>query len=324
MPKLGTKSKFAIAVIALIALILIGGLFFPVAKPEAHLAANYDTPFYKLGPIDVTNTLIAAWIGIILLLIFFFFATRKMKLVPKGLQNTAEWIIETLLNFVEGVASKENGRRFFPIIATIFLFVLMNAWLGLLPIFGVIGRGEVPTQVSDNLLHSLFPSLFPNYEGFVVTVPLLRPANTDINVPLMLALVAFVCIEYWGITSLGLRFYLGKFFKFGQLLQGLGQLVKGKVKSAIGTILFGAIDAFVGALELLSEFVRIISFTFRLFGNMMGGEVLLLTIPFLIPWVFSSIFYGLETFLGLIQAVIFGVLTLVFATIAVSKPEAEH
>jgi F-type H+-transporting ATPase subunit a len=185
------------------------------------------------------------------------------------------------------------------------LYVLFNAWLSLLPVFNFIG---ITRQQADGTTY----------------VAILRGANTDINVPLMLALVSFCSVEYWGITSLGLRFYLGKFFKFGQLLQGLGQLVKGKVKSAVGTILFGAIDAFVGALELLSEFVRIISFTFRLFGNMMGGEVLLLTIPFLIPWVFSSIFYGLETFLGLIQAVIFGVLTLVFATIAISKPEAEH
>jgi F-type H+-transporting ATPase subunit a len=168
------------------------------------------------------------------------------------------------------------------------------------------------------------PSLFPNYQGFEVSVPILRAANTDINIPLMLALVSFLCVEYWGTTSLGVRTYLGKFFRYGQLLQGMGQLFKGKAKSAINTILFGAIDVFVGFLELISELVRIISFTFRLFGNMVGGEVLLLTVPFLIPWVVASVVYGLETFLGLIQAIIFAVLTLVFAVMAVSKPEHEH
>jgi F-type H+-transporting ATPase subunit a len=324
MPKLSVKSKLAIAVIALIAIVLIGGILFPVAKPEAHLAPNYDSPFAKLGPIYVSNTLISAWIGIVLLIIFFFFATRKMKLVPKGLQNIAEWIIETMLNFVEGVAGKENARRFFPVVGTIFLFVLMNAWLGLLPIFGVIGRGSVPAEVSDNLLHTLVPSLFPNYQGFEVTVPLLRPANTDINVPLMLALVSFVCVEYWGITSVGLRSYLSKFFRFGQVFAGLGQLIKGKVKSAIGVILFGAIDIFVGFLELLSEFVRILSFTFRLFGNMTAGEILLVVIAFLVPWGLASIFYGLETFLGVIQALIFSVLTLVFATMAITPHHGEE
>ena len=306
MPKLAVKSKLAIGGIVVIALVVIGRLFFPVSRPALELSANYSEPFYKLGPIYITNTLITSWISIVVLILLFYFGTRKMKLVPKGLQNFTETVIEILLNFVEGVAGKENGRKFLPIVATIFLYVLFNAWLALLPVFNFIGFNQ---QQAD---------------GSTVYVALLRAANTDINVPLMLALVSFFSVEYWGITSLGLRFYLGKFFKFGQLLQGLGQLVRGKARSAVGTILFGAIDAFVGALELLSEFVRIISFTFRLFGNMMGGEVLLLTIPFLIPWVFTSIFYGLETFLGLIQAVIFGVLTLVFATIAVSKPEAEH
>jgi F-type H+-transporting ATPase subunit a len=306
MPKLSVKSKLAIGGIVLIMLVVIGRLFFPVSRPALELAANYSDPFYKLGPIYITNTLITSWLSIIVLIVLFYFGTRKMKLVPKGLQNFVETIIEILLNFVEGVAGKENGRRFFPIVATIFLYVLFNAWLALLPVFNFIGINQLQA------------------DGTTIYVPLLRAANTDINVPLMLALVSFFSVEYWGITSLGLRYYLGKFFKFGQLLQGLGLLIKGKVKSSVGSILFGAIDAFVGALELLSEFVRIISFTFRLFGNMMGGEVLLLTIPFLIPWVFSSIFYGLETFLGLIQAVIFGVLTLVFATIAISKPEAEH
>ena len=306
MPKLGVKSKLAIGGIVLIMLVVIGRLFFPVSRPALELSANYGDPFYKLGPIYITNTLITSWLSIIVLIVLFYFGTRKMKLVPKGLQNFVETIIEILLNFVEGVAGKENGRRFFPIVATIFLYVLFNAWLALLPVFNFIGINQLQA------------------DGTTIYVPLLRAANTDINVPLMLALVSFFSVEYWGVTSLGLRYYLGKFFKFGQLLQGLGLLIKGKVKSSVGSILFGAIDAFVGALELLSEFVRIISFTFRLFGNMMGGEVLLLTIPFLIPWVFSSIFYGLETFLGLIQAVIFGVLTLVFATIAISKPEAEH
>jgi F-type H+-transporting ATPase subunit a len=306
MPKLGVKSKLAIGGIVVIALVVIGRLFFPVSRPALELAANYSEPFYKLGPIYITNTLITSWLSIVALIGLFYFGTRKLKLVPKGLQNFAETVIETLLNFVEGVAGKENGRRFFPIVATIFLYVLFNAWLALLPVFNFIGVNQLQA------------------DGTTIYVPILRAANTDINVPLMLALVSFFSVEYWGVTSVGLRFYLGKFFKFGQLLQGLGQLVKGKVRSAVGSILFGAIDVFVGALELLSEFVRIISFTFRLFGNMMGGEVLLLTIPFLIPWVFSSIFYGLETFLGLIQAIIFGALTLVFATMAVSKPESEY
>jgi F-type H+-transporting ATPase subunit a len=193
--------------------------------------------------------------------------------------------------------------------------VLFNAWLGLLPIFNFIGTGHTGTASG---------AFFGDYSGFIVDFALFRAANTDINVPLMLALVSFICVEYWGVTSLGVRTYLSKFLRFQQLIQGMGHLIKGRLKSAFGAILFGAIDIFVGAIELLSEFVRIISFTFRLFGNMTAGEVLLLMMAFLIPWVIAVPFYGLETLLGAIQALIFAALTLVFATMAVTRHESEH
>ncbi len=318
MPKLGLKSKVAIGIFAALLLMIIGGLFFPAPRPEIHLSANYGgespEPFYRLGPIYVTNTLIASWISILALIGFFYFATRKMKLVPRGLQNLAETVLEMLLGFVEGVAGKENGRRFFPVIATIFLFVIMNAWMGLLPIFNVIGTGHIGT--SDTLF-------WGEYSGFIVKTALFRPANTDINVPLMLALVSFIFVEYWGITSVGFRHYAGKFFRYGQLFQGLRQLIRGRIKSAVGVLFYGAIDVFVGVLELVSELVRIVSFTFRLFGNMTAGEVLLLMMAFLIPVVVAVPFYGLEMILGFIQALIFAGLTLVFATVAVTPHHAD-
>lgn len=319
MSKLGLKGKVAIGLVLALLLIVIGGLFFPVHQPDVHLSANYGghvpEPFYKLGPIYITNTLITSWLSIIVLAGLFYFATRRMRLVPKGLQNLAETAIETLLGFVEGVAGKKNGRRFFPVIATIFLYVLFNAWLGLMPIFNFIGIGHTGTASG---------AFFGDYSGFIVDVAIFRAANTDINVPLMLALVSFISVEYWGFTSLGVRTYAGKFLRFRQLLLGLGYLVKGRVKSALSAILFGAIDVFVGILELLSEFVRIISFTFRLFGNMTAGEVLLLMMAFLVPWVVAIPFYGLEMLLGAIQALIFCALTLVFATMAVTPHETEH
>jgi F-type H+-transporting ATPase subunit a len=315
VPKLSLKRKIAVGLVLAILLIVIGGLFFPVHQPEVHISANYDKPFYELGPIYITNTLISSWLSIIVLVGLFYFATRRMKLVPRGLQNLAELAIEILLGFVEGVAGKENGRRFFPVIATIFLYVLFNAWLGLLPFFNFIGTGHTGTASG---------AFFGDYSGFIVDVALFRAANTDINVPLMLALVSFISVEYWGFTSLGVRHYAGKFLRFRQFLLGLGHLARGRVKSALSAILFGAIDIFVGALELLSEFVRIISFTFRLFGNMTAGEVLLLMMAFLIPWIIAMPFYGLEMLLGAIQALIFCALTLVFATMAVTPHESEH
>jgi len=327
VPKLGFKRKLAIVIVAFLALIVIGALFFPVPEPHVHLSANYGgekapEPFLKLGPIYFTNTLIASCLSILVLIGFFYLATRRMKLVPGRLQSLAEAIIEQILDFVESVAGKENGRRFFPIVATIFLYVLTNAWMGLLPFFNVIGWGHDGT--SESLLSSIAGSIFPEYTGHIVATALFRPANTDINVPLMLALVSFISVEYWGITTLGIRHYAGKFFRYGQLIQGFTQLIKGRIKSAVSSLFYGFIDIFVGTLELVSEFVRIISFTFRLFGNMTAGEVLLMMMAFLVPWVIAVPFYGLETLLGFIQALIFGGLTLVFATLAVTRHEAEH
>jgi F-type H+-transporting ATPase subunit a len=350
---MGRKSKIGIIVILVLALVIIGALFFPVPQPGVHLSANYGDPteethngdshieethngeaaeeeshvpppFFHIGPIYFTNTVITALMSVAFLGLLFFFGTRKMKLVPTGLQNLCEVIIEGMLDFMEGVAGKDNARRFLPICGTIFLFVLANAWMGLLPIYNVIGWGHETTAPIDTLLSSIAPSVFPAYEGFVVDTAIFRPANTDINVPLILALVSFLSVEYWGITALGARNYGAKFFRYGRIFGGLKELVKGKVKAAMAAFLWGIIDIFVGTLELLSEFIRIVSFTFRLFGNMTAGEVLLLMMAFLIPWIVPVVFYGLETLLGAIQALIFAGLTLVFATLAVTPHEHEE
>ncbi len=255
-----------------------------------------DTVKYDVTEKDgfvVTNTLLSAWIVSLLLVALFYFATRRMTMVPHGLQNLLEAAVEALYNFVQSVAGSENARRFFPLIATIFLFVLLNAWIGLLPIY---------------------PTLSYDAQSFFTTEPihthLLRPAGTDMNMPLALALVSFVFVEYWGLKMLGIG-YLGKFVRLENLRKG--------------NFLQVPIDLFVGVLELLSEFVRIVSFTFRLFGNMTAGEILLLVITYLVPFVAVVVFYGLELLVGLVQALIFAGLTLVFAVVAVTPhSEEEH
>ncbi len=292
------------------------------AAESGEEGTHVPPPFFKIGPIWFSNTMIASCLSVLVLGLLFFFGTRRMRLVPTGLQNVCETIVEALLNFFIAVAGEGNARRFLAILATIFLFVITNAWMGLLPVFNVFGWGY--EGESSNLMHEILPSVFPPYEGWIVTTTVLRPANTDINVPLALALVSFVAVEYWGISSVGLRRYSSKFFRFGQFFSGLGQLFRGRLKSAFGTIFYGGIDIFVGILELLSEFVRIISFTVRLFGNMTAGEVLLLMIAFLVPFLIPLPFYGLETLLGAIQALIFAGLTLVFATLAITPHEHEE
>jgi len=231
---------------------------FTVSRPDVELAAG--KPFPNL---PITNTMIAVWVTILVLVGLFFAATRRMKLIPTGLQNFVEFLCETAANFIEGIVGKENGRRFFPVVVTIFLFVVMNALISLTPGFESIKLGNMP---------------------------LLRNANTDINVPLMLAMVSGIIVEYWGFKAKGVSY----------------------LKTFSGP---------AGPLEAISHLVRIISFTFRLFGNMIAGLILTGVMIFIIPWVIPSVFYALEAFFGFIQALIFGVLTLVFGYAAVMPAE---
>jgi F-type H+-transporting ATPase subunit a len=300
--------------IIVLALVIIGFLAGPIGKSlfkvnlpacvevaSSHVELPAETVFH-IGGFPITNSIIAAWVTIVVLVLLAWAATRKMKLAPKGLQNLFEFVVEALFNFCKSVAGEKNGRRFLPVVATIFLFVIFNAWLSLIPGFGTITIAE---------------------EGKAIGI--LRGANTDINMPLALALASFVAVTYFGIRATKIHFF-AQFFNFGQMGRGLKQIFTGKLKSGLGSLFFGFIDVFVGLLELLSYFIRIVSFTFRLFGNMTAGEILLLIAAFLLPYVFSVIFYGLELFVGFVQALVFAGLTLVFLSMAVAGhgEESEH
>ena len=263
-------------------------------KPKIHLPAQEifsDDAQDHLPPSEfvITNTLLSSWITTLVIIFIFLIAVRGMRAdrAPRGFANLVEAVIGGMYSFVEGVSGKKNARRFFPFFATIFLFVMLNAWMGLLPFYpslGFLEQGKMTTH-------------------------LLRPAGTDMNMPLALALLSFVYVEFWGFRMLRIS-YLGKFFRFGALLKG--------------RIFEGLVDVFVGVLEMLSEFIRIVSFTFRLFGNMIAGEILLLITVFLIPFVFTLPFYFLELLVGVVQAIIFAGLTLVFVTVAVTPHHREE
>ena len=231
----------------------------------------------------VTNTLLSAWLTTAVIIVVFVLAARKSKLVPGRLQGFVEALFEGMLGFCTTVLGPEMARRAFPIVATIFLFVLFNAWMALLPFYQFLGA---------------------NYDGHL-KAHLLKSAGTDLNMPLALALVSFVFVEYWGLRTHGLG-YFKKFFAFGNLLRGRPS---------------GLIDAMVGVLEGISELVRTVSFTFRLFGNMTAGEILVVMITFLVPFVATQFVFGLELLVGLIQAVIFASLTVVFLSVAVRREQ---
>ena len=244
---------------------------------EHHVTALPVTKF------AVTNTLLSSWFASIVLILFFVAGALKKNLVPGRLQGLIEILVEGAYTSCSGVVGSEFARKVFPVIATIFFFVLFNAWLSLLPFYQFLGF------VQDGQIKA----------------HLLRSAGTDLNMGLALALVSFALVEYWGFRAHGAG-YLKKFFALGNLL---------RLRPT------GLIDAFVGFLELISEFVRVISFTFRLFGNMTAGEILVVMVTFLVPFVATQFVFGLELLVGLIQSIIFAGLTLVFLSVAVSHQE---
>jgi len=272
---------------------MLGDLGLPswISVPQPHPQLPAEVVFHLFG-FPITNSVIAAWLTIVFLVGFSYAVTRRMKVIPGRLQMAFEFLVGWVYNLCLSVAGEKNGRRFFPVVSTIFLFVAFNAWLALLPGFGSI------------LVHTAHGE-----------VHLLRAANTDINMPLALALSSFIFVEYFGLRSLGIR-YLGKFVNVGLFFGSVGQIVRGRVRAGLSGLITGFIHMFVGVLEALSELVRIVSFTFRLFGNMTAGEILLLIATFIIPWVFALPFYGLELLVGFVQALIFSGLTLVFLTLA--------
>ncbi|MEK7184134.1 MAG: F0F1 ATP synthase subunit A [Patescibacteria group bacterium] len=238
---------------------------------EIHLASQ---TLFQIGPLPVTNTLLATWIGMGLLFVMAV-SVRNTKLVPTGVQNVFESILEFLLGMIEKVTQdRRRAEQFLPLLATFFLFILVLNWLELIPGFGTI---HVHTMTGE--------------------APLLRGGTTDLNTPLALALISVVAAHVFAIAALGLRTHLGHYFAFKPTVAGM-------------------IDGFVGLLHLVSEVAKVFSFSFRLFGNIFAGQVLLIVIAFLVPYILPVPFYLLEIFVGFIQALVFTMLSLVFLTIA--------
>ncbi len=262
-----------------------------VPRPDPHLTA--PTILHLFG-LPITNTILAGWFTVVVMVVFSFVVTRRMKIVPGRVQAIFEFLLGWMLDLCQSVAGEENGRRFFPVIATIFLFVIFNAWLSLIPGFGSIEIGH----------HEL-----------------IRGANTDVNTTLAIALVSFVFVIFYGLKDARMGF-VRQYLNFGPFFRGVGQVFKGKFN--VMDIFSGAIGIFVGGLEFLSLLIRNVSFTFRLFGNMTAGEILILIVAFLLPLASVSwMVYGLELLVGFVQALIFAGLTLVFVTMAVTSHEAE-
>ncbi len=229
----------------------------------------------ELWGIPITATLITTWLTMALLIVAAYYFTRKPQLIPKKVQSMAELVVGGVYDYMADVLeSRKLALQYFPIVMTIFIFVLALNWIGLLP--GVTSIGF-------------------NHDGHFT--PLLYPAATDLNITVAFAIVAFLTIEIAGVVALGLWKYGGKFINFSSPLAFI-----------------------IGIIELISELARLISFSFRLFGNIFAGKTLLVVIIFFVPYIVPVPLYGFEVFVGFIQAFIFAILTLFFIKIAIAEP----
>lgn len=264
----------------------------------SHEATLFAEPIFHIGSFSVTNALINSWITVVILVAVFILIGKKIKKVPRGIQNIFEIIMEEALKLADSVTgNRKKTEKFLPIALTLFLFILVNNWLGLLPGVGTVGFIE-------------------SGEHGKVFVPLLRGATADLNMTLAISLFAVVMSHIFGVLTIGIWNHLNKFINLKVLSE-----IPGKIKNDIAIVLVNPIKAFVGVIEIIGEIAKVASLSFRLFGNIFAGEVLLASMMAIFAFVLPIPFMFMEIIVGLIQALIFAMLTLVFMTIATSVEE---
>ncbi|MBI3458643.1 F0F1 ATP synthase subunit A [Candidatus Azambacteria bacterium] len=230
------------------------------------------------GNFFITNSFLLTIVASGLLIVLGGLFKKRLSLIPNQLQNFLEFVLEEFLGLMDSVfQNREKSEKYLPLIATIFLLIIISNWLGLVPGVGSIGFHEL-------------------HEGQEIFVPLFRAPTADLNFTLALAITAVWAVNLLGILALGFKKYFHKFFT-----------------------LENPIKTFTGLLEFLSEITKTISFSFRLFGNIFAGEVLLLIIGSLVPYFIPLPFLFLEIFVGFIQAFVFSMLTIVFISIATQE-----
>jgi len=268
-----------------------------------------------IGDFYLTNTVIASFIVMILLIALAYAVKRilsKSSLEPRGIAGALEMLVEYLYSMTENSAGKW-AATIFPYFGTIVLMVLVSNWLGLIPGVESIGwlehseTGYPIISVIPNFLSAIVQGKVAAGESGYVVVPFVRSASTDLNFTAALALISVAMTQVVGFRAQGIR-YLTKFFNILNIFK---------------KPFFGFMDFLVGFLELISEFSKILSFAFRLFGNMFAGAVLMFVVGTMIPYFLPSMLMMFEFFIGLIQAVVFGLLTMVFMAMA-TQGHGEH
>src|SRR6201997_4101542 len=266
------------------------------SEPQAHGLSAKAVEIARPFNFPITNSMVVSWIVALSLIIFAQVATRNMKQVPAGAQNFVEWLVEGLYKFMVGIIGPHLAERTFWFFATIFIFILSANWIGLIPGVGTLGWGH---QTSH---------------GFRIDQPWFRGANADVNMTLAMALVFFACWLVWAIREVGVVGFLRELFAPKGESEGLLRLL-------MVVVFFAA-----GCLEIVSILFRPISLTFRLYGNIFAGENLLEAMSKLVPgfgWLVPIPFYFLELLMGLVQALVFMLLTAVFTMLMCQHEEVQ-
>lgn len=276
-----------------------------IALPtEVHEEVSHESTLYAenighIGSLPITNSLFTTWIVVLVVLVFSVILRLRLKQIPKGIQNFFEFVIEGAMNLADSVTGdKRITAKVFPLAFTIFLFILISNWFGLLPLGGF--------------------GLIEMTEHGKTFIPFIRSGTADINTTLALGLVAVIGSNVFGIISIGAWKMFNKYVN----VKAFGEIVR-KIRKEPVILISAPIMFAVGILELVGEFAKVASLSFRLFGNVFAGEVLLMAMSTIFAYVLPLPFMGLEIFVGLIQAFIFSLLTLVYFTIA-AQDHDEH
>jgi F-type H+-transporting ATPase subunit a len=243
----------------------------------------------------ITDSMVSTWIVALGLVVFVRTATKRVTLVPGGAQNLLEWMVEGVYGLVEGILGEHLAKRTFWFLASVFIFILCTSWFDLIPGVGTVGWGHQTAH------------------GFKIDQPLFRAASADVNLTLAMSLIFFACWIVWALRDLGGIGFLKELFG-----------PKGDT-TGLMKVLMVFIFLVAGCLELVSILFRPVSLTFRLYGNIFAGEKMLETMSSIVPglgWLIPIPFYFLELLMGLVQALVFMVLTAVF-TLLICQSEAE-
>ena len=269
-------------------------------QEQSHEITIYAEPVFHLGNFTITNSLITSWLAVLVIITFCVILRRKINKIPGTIQHVFEIVLDGALSLCDQVTnSRKISLKILPFVLSVFIFILVNNWVGLLPIVGSIG-------------------FYANEAGHSVFIPLFRAATADVNTTLALSLLMIVGSNIFGIVSIGLWKTFNKYVNIKALVS-----IVTKVRKDPSVLVVAPINIFVGLLELIGEMAKIASLSFRLFGNVFAGEVLLASMSAIFLYVLPGPFLFLEIFVGLIQALIFSLLATVYFTIA-AQDHGEH